>query len=335
MSTKNKGLMIVSLIVTMVLVTALSGCGGDSGKPAAGGPSAAPKFLRIGTASMGGNFFPLGSALSQLINDKVPGVKSSAQATGGSAENCNFLDQSEIEMALVQSETLTDAYKGQGSFKGRPITKIKGITSIYFNSFHVLVRKDSGINNITDIKGKRVAVGPIAGGIEINHNKILSVFGIAKTDYKPIYGTREEATEFLKTNRADVHIYATGKGSSQVTDMMGSGDIKLLSFKEDQLKKLLATYPDFGASTIPKTTYKNLDQDIHTVVGGSLLVTTDKMPEDLIYKVTKAIFENKKTLETSHKYFKETDPKTATQSMSVPLHPGAEKYLKEIGAIKK
>ncbi len=323
---------LVALSVLMVLLMAvMAGCGGSD---AAKSGTAKAKFLRIGTASMGGNFFPLGSALAQLINDKVPGAKASAQATGGSAENCNFLEQGELELALVQSETLSDAYKGTGKFKDRPIKKMRGITSIYFNSFHILVRKDSGINDITDIRGKRVAVGPIAGGIEINHNKILSTFGVNKTDYKPIYGTREEASEFLKTNRADVHIYATGKGSSQITDLMSTGDIKLLNLSNEQIKKLIARYPDLGTSTIPKNTYKNQDSDIHTVVGGTLFVTTDKMSTDLIYNITKAIFENKKNLETAHKYFKETNSKTATESMSIPLHPGAEKYLKEIKAIK-
>lgn len=329
---QRKKWLIVLSVLMVLLMAVMAGCGGSDAKKS--GASNKVEFLRIGTASMGGNFFPLGSALAQLINDKVPGAKSSAQATGGSAENCNFLEQGELELALVQSETLNDAYNGTGKFKGRAIKKLRGITSIYFNSFHILVRKDSGINDISDIRGKRVAVGPVAGGIEINHNKILSIFGINKTDYKPIYGTREEATEFLKTNRADVHIYATGKGSSQITDLMSTGDIKLLTLTADQIKKLTAKYHDLGTSTIPKGTYKNQDYDVHTVVGGSLFVATDKMPADLVYKITKAIFENKKTLETAHKYFKETTAKTATQSMSIPLHPGAAKYLKEIKAIK-
>jgi hypothetical protein len=321
------------ILLVLAMIFSLAACGQqkETGKPADSGKK---QFLRIGTASMGGNFFPLGSAIAQLINDKIPGVNASAQATGGSAENCNFLEQGEVELALVQSETLGDAYNGVESFKGHAIKSLRGITSIYFNQFHILVRKDSGINTVADMKGKRIAVGPMAGGIEINTDKILQAYGITKNDYKPIYGTREEATEFLKTNRADVHIYATGLGSSQITDLMSTGDIKLISLEEDKIKAIIEKNPIFGRDIIPKGTYKNQDTDIVTVVGGSLLVTTDKMPEDVIYKVTKTIFENKETLVTAHKYFKQTDAKTATRSMATPLHPGAEKYLKEVGAIK-
>ncbi|MBV1756390.1 MAG: TAXI family TRAP transporter solute-binding subunit [Dethiosulfatibacter sp.] len=290
-------------------------------------------FIRIASASMGGNFFPLGSALAQMINQKIEGLNASAQATGGSAENCSFIDQKEVELALVQSATLRQAYEGTDGFEGRPVESIRGITAIYFNEFHILVTESSGVEKIEDLRGKRIAVGPVGGGIEINTNQILSVYGITPSDYTPVYGTRAEATEGLKINSVDCHIYATGLGSAQITELMGTGKIKLIPIDEDKIESLTAGNPEFGPSLIPTDTYENQPSDLTTIAGSSLLVTREDMSEEIIYEITKAIFENSEYLESFHQYFKQTRQETAQIGMTPPLHPGAEKYFKEIGVI--
>ncbi len=313
---------VFSILVIFVSIL-MAGCSLES--------SDGDKFLRIGTASMGGNFFPLGSAISQIITNNVDGYNGSAQATGGSAENANFLESKEIELALIQSGTLREAYNGTDSFEGRPIKSIRGITSIYFNEFHILVRKDSGIEKVEDIKGKRVAVGPVASGIEINTNQLLSQYGITPDDYSAFHGTRQEATEALQTGRVDVHIYGTGVGSSQVSELMRTGDIKLIPMTQEAIDTMIDEFPDFGSSVIPAGSYEGQDADILTVAGSSLLVTREDMPEDDIYNIIKTLFEHKEELISHHQYFHQMNEETATLGMSVPLHPGAEKYLKEIG----
>jgi len=172
------------------------------------------------------------------------------------------------------------------------------------------------------------------GGIEVNTNKLLTAYGITPQDYTPIYGTRAEATEYLKTGRVDSHIYGTGLGSSQITELMLTGDIKLLPLETDKMLAIAKTNPEFGKSKIPAGTYPNQDKEIPTIAGSSLFVTTEDMPEDLVYNVTKAIFSNIEYLQSFHKYFKQTTVEEATVGMAPPLHKGAEKYFKEIGAIK-
>ncbi|MBN2286310.1 MAG: TAXI family TRAP transporter solute-binding subunit [Tissierellales bacterium] len=330
-----KRLVVVIMLVSLLSVI-ITGC--SQPQPSTSGnesiePKVEKQFLRIGSASMGGNFFPLASALAQMINEKIENVNASAQATGGSAENCNFIGQGEVELALVQSATLREAYEGFGGFEGRPIENMRGITAIYFNEFHILVRNDAGINTVEDLRGKKIAVGPIGGGIEVNTNQILAAHGISPEDYTAVYGTRAEATEGLKTGGVDCHIYATGIGSAQIAELMLTDKIKLLPITSDKIELLTKDNPEFGASVIPAATYKNQDEELSTIAGSSLFIASSELSEDTVYEITKAIFEDLEYLQTFHNYFTQTRPETARSGMAVPLHPGAEKYFKEVGIL--
>lgn len=317
----KKGFVILMLL-SMVLGLFLTACSTEG--------AGENKFMRIGTASMGGNFFPLGSAISTVVTDRVDGYLGSAQATGGSAENANFIGSKDIELALIQSGTLREAYTGTGKFEGRAVKNMRGITSIYFNEFHILVRKDSGITSVEDIRGKKVAVGPAAGGIEINTNQLLQQYGITPEDYSAVHGTRQEATDGLKTGQVDVHIYGTGVGSSQVSELLRTGDVKIIPMDTDKIEMMITEFPDFGPTIIPAGTYEGQDEDIHTVAGSSLLVAREDLSEEDVYNVIKALYDNKEDLVSAHQYFKQMNVETATIGMSIPLHPGAEKYLNEM-----
>ncbi len=197
---KHKALVIIGIILALAVM--LAGCGQPT------------KYVRIGTAGMGGAFYPMGNALAQLITEKIPNIKASAQSTGGSAENCRLLQKKDVEIALIQSATLREAVKGEGKFKDGAIKEIKAITSAYFMPFHVIVRADANVNNISDLKGKRIALGPIASGIEVNALTLLDAYGIKKEDFKAIHQNQDESYEALKMGNVDALIYATGAGSA-------------------------------------------------------------------------------------------------------------------------
>jgi len=312
--------LVLAALLTLVLL--LAGCG----QPA--------KYVRIGTASMGGAFYPMGNALAQLFNEKIPNMKASAQATGGSAENCRLLAKKDIELALIQSATLADAEKGQGQFKDGAIEDIRAITATYFMPFHVIVRKDANINSIADLKGKKIAVGPIASGIEVNALTLLKAYGIEPQDFQAIHQSQEETFEGLKTGSVDAHIYATGAGSAQITDVMLTGRLKILPIDPDKADALLKDHPEFGPMTIKANTYPNQAEEIKTIAGSGVLTVRADVDPDTVYTMTKAIFENLDFLKQRHDYFKQTTLENATVGVVYPLHPGAEKYLKEAGAIK-
>lgn len=292
------------------------------------------KFIRIATASMGGAFYPLGNALAQLLSEKMPAYISSSQATGGSVENCRLLQRKEVELAFIQSATLREAVNAQGKFQTAPVKEMQAITAIYFMPFHVIVRKDAKIKNISDLKGKRVALGPVASGIEVNALALLESYGITKKDIKPVHQNQDESYEALKVGSVDALIYATGAGSAQITDVMLSGKTDILSIERGKVDAMIKKYPEFGPMVIPAGTYPNQSREISTIAGSAVLVTRPDLDADLVYEITKAIFTSADFLVQRHDYYKQTTPKNATVGIVLDLHPGAARYLKEIKAIK-
>lgn len=290
------------------------------------------KMWRIGTASMTGNFYTMGSAMAQMITNKIDGVEGAAQATGGSADNCFLLQDKEIDLALSQSATVKEAVDSKNAFEGVKIETMRGVGVLYIMQFHVVVNNKSGIKTIPEIAGKKVAVAQMGGGVEVNANILLNEFGV--TDYTPIYGTMGEAIEAVKTGEADALIYATSVGAANITDALNSGNCSLIGMTEQEAKAITAKRSEFGYAVIPAGTYQGQSSDIHTFAGSALILTRDDISEDSVYKFTKAFYENNDYLVSQNAIFKGSSPENAMIGMCVPLHPGAEKYLKEVSAIK-
>lgn len=298
------------------------------------GAMAQGKYMRIATASMGGAFYPLGNALAQLLSEKMPQFISSSQATGGSVENCRLLQRKEVELAFIQSATLREAINGEGKFKSAPVKEMQAITAIYFMPFHVIVRKDANIKKVADLKGKKIALGPVASGIEVNALALLATYGLTKADIKPVHQNQDESYEALKVGTVDALIYATGAGSAQITDVMLSKKTEILSLEKDSIDTMMKKYPEFGPMKIKAGTYPGQDKEIVTIAGSAVLVTRPDMDADLVYTITKAIFTNNDFLVQRHDYYKETTPDNATVGIVLQLHPGAARYLREVGAIR-
>ena len=287
---------IVLLVVTAVLLSCVTVV------PA----GAAVRYVRIGTASMGGAFYPMGNALAQLFTDKLSGVRASSQSTGGSAENCRLLARKELELGLVQSATLKEALAGIGQFKDGPVTGLRAITAIYFMPFHVIARKDANINSVADLRAR---------------------------DFQAIHQSQQETYEGLKTGSVQAHIYATGAGSAQITDVMLTGKARLLPIDGGMVKSIMASNPEFGRYRIAAKTYPNQPDMLDTFAGSAVLVARADLDEAVVYEMTKAIFENLPYLSERHAYFEQTNADDATVGIVLDLHPGAERYLKDVGAI--
>ena len=294
---------------------------------------AAQKFLKFGSASMGGGFYSIGAVLTKVLNDNLKGIKIAHQATGGSSTNCRYLNKGELDIALAQSTAIKDAYFGKGKFKS-PQKNIRGITVIYFTRFHVVVRKGSGIKSIADFKGKRIDLGPVGGGIEVNTIKAMKVYGLTVKDIIPLHFSRSEFTEMFKTGRVDGHIWATYAPKAKIAELILANKVRLIPIEEDKIKLLIKENPELAPAVIKGGTYKDHPNDIHTVAAAAWLMTRKDLDPKIVYQIVKIIYDNLDTLRAQHKYFKDTKLESALKAKVAPLHPGAAKFYKEKGLIK-
>ena len=296
--------------------------------------SGARTFVRIGTSSMGGGFYSVGTALAQVLNDKLKNIQANAQATGGSATNCNLLQRGEIELGLVQTPVIVQAYKGAGKFKGRAIKGLRIVTSIYHTRFHIVVNKRSGINSVKDFRGKTIDFGPVGGGIEYNTLLLMKAYGLSMKDVKTEHLGRSEVIQDLKTRRIDAIVWATSVPNSHITDAMLSGKCKLIGIDKDKIKVILREHPELVRSVLPAGSYPGQKGTIPTVSAVAMLLTYQSVPENLVYQITKTIFTSLPDLRERFKYWKETSLKTALEWRGIPIHPGALKYYREVGLLK-
>lgn len=292
--------------------------------------AADPKFLRYGTASLGGNTFPQGAALCSLIEQKLPGVRATAQATGGSAFNMVALQAGELEFGHAQSTAVKDAIVAG---KGEKLTTVLMYNA---NPQHIMVNKAARVRSITDMKGKKLEMLAAGDGVEVSSRIMLDAFGIKWDEVKPVYsGNRVQAASALKTSAVDGIIDATGIGASWITDIVGDGaKFDFVSLTDAQIKELTAKAHEFSRMDIPANTYKGQTEKIAAVGVYYVMVAHADLSEDLIYKITKVIFENKDYLLGRHKFFTDLEPENILSGLVAPLHPGAAKYYKEAGVIQ-
>lgn len=299
-----------------------------------GSAAAEETFMRIGTSSVGGGFYQIGNTIAQLGNRRLEGYNFTA-VTGGSLKNSLNLGRKEIELGLVQSATLMDAWHGEGEFDGKPVKELRFVTAIYPMPFHILVNKGAGIESVADFKGKRIDVGPIGGGIEVNASRILSVYGMTFDDIEVERFGRSEVSEALKTGRSEGHIWATSIPNAMVTDMCSSGKVTLIGLEDDKIEEIVKKYSAYAPAQIPGGVYEGVDEPLDVVAAVGALLTYADMDEEAIYQVTKMLYENTDWLKERLSYFKHMSPEFALSGMVCPLHPGAERYYKEIGVIKE
>ena len=290
-------------------------------------------FVRIGTSSVGGGFYLIGNTFAQLGTEMEKSMNFTA-VTGGSIKNCINLGAKEVELGMVQSSTVNDAWNGTGSFK-EPIKTLRYVTAIYPMPAHILVNLDAGIKSIGDFKGKRVDYGSVGQGIEVNIREMMSVYGLKDEDVRIERYGRSEVADALKVGDSQAHIWTTNAPNAQVTDMIRSEKVGLIGIEPEKINEIVEKFPHYAPVTIPGGVYAGYDEDLHAVGAVGSLLTYEDMPEEVIYKITKMLHENTSFLRERLNYFESFNLEFALAGMSVPLHPGAKKYYVEMGLIKE
>jgi len=295
---------------------------------------AAEQFVNVLTGGTSGVYYPLGVALSTNIGKALPNVKTSVQATKASLENLNLLQTGRGEIAFTLGDSLSDAWKGkeEAGFK-TPLNKLRGIAAIYPNYIQIVARADSGIRTLADLKGKRISVGAPRSGTELNARTIFEAAGITYKDFSKVeYLPFGESVELMKNRQLDVTLQSAGLGVASLRDLATSVDIVVVPIPADVVKK--TNDPAYIPATIPANTYKGQTADVVSATVQNYLVTHEGVSNDTVYAMTKALWTGLDNLVAAHSAAKSIDQKRALEGMPLPLHPGAEKYYREVGVLK-
>ncbi len=309
-------------VSTLLLVTArmLASCSKN-----------AKKDYILATGGTGGTYYPFGGAIANIWNTKIENMNVTAQATGASAENLRLINKGEAEYAIVQNDVMDYAYNGTDLFAGEKLANIMTIGTLYPEVVQIAVSKDSGIKSIADFKGKRISVGDAGSGVEFNAKQIMEGYGLTFDDIKKSNLSFKESAEGIQNGTLDGCFVTAGVPNAALQELAFTAGLTLVPVDGDAAKKICEKYGYYTQTTIPGGTYKGTDDDTPALAIKATLAVSSKLDEQTVYEMTKALFENLDELATAHAKGKEVSAKAAVTGVSVPFHPGAKKYFKEIG----
>ncbi|MBM3504694.1 MAG: TAXI family TRAP transporter solute-binding subunit [Alphaproteobacteria bacterium] len=295
--------------------------------------NAQAQFINILTGGTAGVYYPLGVALSKIYADNLAGSRPSVQATRASVENLNLLQQGKGEIALTLGDSLGFAWAGDADAGfTQPLNKLRGIAAVYPNYIQLVATRESGIRTIADLKGKRISVGAAKSGTELNTRAILKAAGLTYTDMGKVeYLDFAQSIELMKNRQLDVTLQSAGLGVASIRDLAATNDIVVVAIPAELVGKIGAPYV---AGIIPANTYRGQATDVPTAAVVNFLVTHDGVPDDLVYRMTKTMYDNLATMVSAHAAARDIKLEAAMQGMPIPLHPGAERFLKEKGVAR-
>ncbi len=293
------------------------------------------QFVSIGTGGVTGVYYPTGGAICRLVNKdrKEHGIRCSAESTGGSIYNINTIRAGELEFGVAQSDWQYHAYNGTSKFKDNgKFEKLRAVFSVHPEPVTVIARDDSGINNISDAKGKRLNIGNPGSGTLGTWEVMEAALGWKRTDLALAAGMKSAETgAAMCDGKIDAYFWLVGHPSALTQESLASCASHLVDVTGPEIDKLIADRPYYRNATIPAGMYNN-DKDIKTFGVGATFVTSSDVPEEVVYQVVKAVFENLDQFKKLHPAFANLKAEEMIKDgLSAPLHDGAMKYYKEKG----
>ncbi len=304
------------------------------------------KFWRIGTGGAGGTYYPIGGLIANAISnppgsrpcDKggscgVPGLVAIAVSTNASVANANAIQAGQLDAGLAGAQTVVQAYKGEGKFVGNKKDKIRAIANLYPEDMHLVSPKGQTLSGLKDLNGKNVGVAAAGSGTQVSVKMILENYNIKADEQELGLG---QSSQRLADGQLDAFFYAGGTPFAALIQLGSTKGFELYKFTETEQTEINKIIPYYVPSLIPAGTYESITYDVPTVAVNGQLVTSADQPADLIYDITKALWNKntRKLLDKGHSKGKAIQLETALKGVLVPVHPGAEKYYKEVGLIK-
>ena len=293
----------------------------------------AQEFINVLTGGTSGVYYPLGVALSEIYGEGIEGARTQVQATKASVENLNLLEQGRGEIAFSLGDSLVMGWEGNAEAGFRaPLQKLRRVAAIYPNYIQLVATADSGITTIEELEGKTLSVGAPASGTELNTRAILAAADMSyetlgQVQYLPF----AESVELMKNRQLDATLQSAGLGVASIQDLSTTNPTTVVEIPSELVESIGAPY---APGVIPAGTYEGQDEDVETATVVNYLVTHEDVDEETVYQMTKLLFENLDRMTSAHSAASDISIETAVDESPVPLHPGAERYYREVGAIQ-
>lgn len=320
----------LSMVILLTLSMILAACGNKQEveeKPGSGAEEDNSEFISILTGGTGGTYYPLGGSFAEIIKDAT-GIDTNAETSGASAENMTTLKNGDAEIAFSQTDIASYAVDGKLMFENNKVDNVQAIATLYPETIQIVTTKDSGIASVEDLKGKKVSVGAPGSGTVANAEQILEVHGMTFDDIEKQDLSFDESTQGIQDGTIDAAFVTAGTPTGAVESLGATEDVVIVPIEQDKIDSLIEKYPFYVKEEIPTGTY-GLESAVTTVAVQAMLVAGSDLSEDVVYDVTKAIFENLDKV--THAKGKLIKVENALNGVGIEVHPGAQKYFDEKG----
>ena len=313
----KKKILAISLALLLICSLILSGCGGKN-------------TLKMATGGTTGTYYAFSGTVSQVLSSKISNLSFDVQSTGASKANIFLVADKEADIAIVQNDVMFYANQGIDLFAGEgAITGFSAMAGCYAEVVQIVSKSD--ITDISELKGKRVSVGDIGSGCEFNAHQILEAYGMTVADIDVHNLSFGDSATALKDDKIDAFFCVAGAPTTAIVELATSNTVNLLEVDDAHAAALIEKYPFYTKFDIPGSSYKGINDDKQTVAVVATYIVSDDLAEDLVYKMTKALFENADEIAQAHPKGAELDAGYSVSGISIPIHPGALKYYKEVG----
>jgi TRAP transporter TAXI family solute receptor len=306
-------------------------------------------FFRIGTGGVGGTYYPIGGLIADIISSPpgarpcerggscgVPGLVGIAQSSNGAVANVDAIGSGMLESGFVQSDIAHWAYTGTGIYEGKPkVDNLRAIANLYPESIHLVAREGAGIRSVENLAGKRVSLDEPGSGTLVDAKIILEAYGLSEDDLQAEYIKPSVGFAKMRDGQLDAFFFVAGYPTGSVEELCAAVGCELIPIDGPQVDTLLEKYRFFARDVIPAGTYAGVPETPTVSVGAQWVVAAE-VDEDLVYGITKALWHDNARilLDDGHAKGRAITLATALDGIGIPLHPGAERYYREIGLLQ-
>ncbi len=333
----------IALALSLTMALGLVACGGSDDAPAgssaagsaaaSSAPAVEAQKATLVTGGTSGTYYAVGGAMQTVLNEKLTLTELSVESTGASKANVNLITDGEAELAILQSDVVSYAHTGTNTFAETGVEdNALWVAGLYNETVQIIATKD--ITDVAQLAGKTVCMGDVGSGTRVNAEQVLAAYGMTTDDVNAVSGSFQDGVDGIKDGKVDAAFTVAGAPTTAITDLATTNEFSMISLTDDALAYIGENFPFLVQDNLPAGTYDGIDQETKCVAVQAALVAADTVSEEAVYELLKTMFDNKAELEAAHAKFQFLDPEYAVSGASVALHPGAEKFYKEVGALK-